>query len=422
MSSRDILSQEEVDALLKFQDDDDDELDSGFELTPEDKDVIGEIGNISMGTAATALFTLLNKKVEITAPTVILTTFQQLMDEHDRPCVLVEVQYIEGVEGRNIFLLKQSDAAIIADLMMGGDGLNPPQELDAIHMSAVGEAMNQMMGSASTSLANIIDHPVNISPPKIEQLTLNNDSLKDWDFDPDQTMVKTSFQMKIDDLLDSYFMQLAPISFVKDLVAKLMGGVDAVDTVEIDDDDWGGSQELNTEPAPMQTPAPQMQMQQPNNQYQQAPQPQPMYPPNQQPYPPNQQPYPPNQQYQQYPPNQQPYPQQPQQFPNPVNVEKAEFPSFGEVPQNTALMNSISLIEDVPLQVTVQLGKTNMPIKDILDLGNGSIVELDKLAGEPVDLLVNGRLIAKGEVVVIDENFGFRVKDIISPAERVKYV
>lgn len=409
MSSRDILSQEEVDALLKIQDDDD--FGSGFDLSAADKDVIGEIGNISMGTAATALFTILNRKVEITAPTVSLTSFQKLVSEYDRPCILVEVEYVAGVEGRNLLIVKQQDAAIIADLMMGGDGLNPPDELNEMHMSAVGEAMNQMMGSASTSLSNIINKPVNISPPITELLTLNSGVLKGRRFNMEEPLAKISFRMRIDGLVDSHIMQLAPIDFVKELVTGLLNNSGAQ------------SKKETAKAAPAQ---PQQQPQQ-QPQVQQEPQPMPQQPMAQQPGPQ----YAPQYQQPPYPAQPYPYPAAPQYppygspqhyIPNPVGVEAAGFPDFGHDLHAASLPNNIQLIEDVPLQVAVQLGKTHMAIKDILELGSGSIIELDKLAGEPVDLLVNGKLVAKGEVVVIDENFGFRVKDIVSPIERLKHV
>lgn len=414
MSSRDILSQEEVDALLRIQDDDD-EIDSGYELTALDKDVIGEIGNISMGTAATALFTILNRKVDITTPTVSLTTFSKIVSEYDRPCVLVEVEYIAGVEGRNILIVKQQDAAIIADLMMGGDGLNPPQEMDMMHMSAVGEAMNQMMGSASTSLSNIINRAVNISPPITEMLSLNSDALKSRNFDMGEPLAKISFRMKIEGLVDSHIMQLAPIPFVKELVETLTGGVMTEPAPAPQPKETPKAAASAPEMVPTPAPQPQPQYQQP------MPEPQ-MMPQYQQPYPPYpQQPYP-QQSYPMYPPQYAAPQPQPHYIPNPVNVEKAAFPDFGQEHAGAGVLNNIQLIEDVPLQVAVQLGKTQMPIKDILELGSGSIIELDKLAGEPVDLLVNGKLVAKGEVVVIDENFGFRVKDIVSPIERLKNI
>lgn len=419
MSSRDILSQEEVDALLKIQDDD--ESDDGAALTALDKDVIGEIGNISMGTAATALFSLLNKKVEITAPTVSMTTFEKLIGEYDRPCIMVEVQYIAGIEGRNILIVKLQDAAIIADLMMGGDGTNPPMDLTEMHLSAVGEAMNQMMGSASTSLANMINRAVNISPPLTDLLTLNSTILKERNLDLEKPLVKISFRMKIDGLVDSHIMQLAPIEFVKEMVAGLTSPsyTEAPAPAKPAEAPKAAEPALQATPQPapaqemppMQQPqmAPPMQQQPPMAPYPQYPYP---YPPEMYPQQPA---YPAPQYYPPYPPQQQPMP-----VSAAVNAEKAVFQDFGQPAGGGILPSNIQIIEDVPLQVAVQLGKTKMAIKDILELGSGSVIELDKSAGEPVDLLVNGKLVAKGEVVVIDENFGFRVKDIVSPAERLK--
>jgi flagellar motor switch protein FliN len=104
-----------------------------------------------------------------------------------------------------------------------------------------------------------------------------------------------------------------------------------------------------------------------------------------------------------------------------VGINPVKFPPLGEsVPYGAG--SNISLLMDVPMTLTVELGRTRQLVRDILGLGEGSIIELDKLAGEPVDLLVNGKLIAKGEVVVIDENFGVRVTDIVSPAERINKV
>ena len=417
MSDDNMLSQEEIDALMnKKQNDDDDDgsnetNNDPFEnLNEEEKDVIGEVNNIAMGSAATALYTILDKKVEITAPEVELIPFKDITEEYDRPCVLVKVEYVEGLEGVNLLIIQKRDAAIIADLMMGGDGTDPDEELSEMHTSAVGEAMNQMMGSASTALSSIIDGVVNISPPNARYLDLNDAVDEDEDlFDPDEELVATSFNLKIGDLVDSTFKQLAPKEFTKNLVATLTGKdsrgltakednkqqeeVSAVAEEKVQETEESTVSQQQTQPEP-----------QPQKQQQQQQQ------------------------------RQQPAAQQPQQGAaaassgnrkvqrdEEVAVQSAQFPDFDEdsaqpLPQN------MELIKDVPLQVTVRLGKSKMKIKDILELGEGSIVELDKLAGEPVDLLVNGKLVAKGEVVVIDESFGFRVKDIISPMERINNI
>ena len=396
MSDDSMLSQEEIDALMNDENNDNDS--SLEKLSEEEKDVIGEVNNIAMGSAATALYTILDQKVEITAPKVELITFEEITKEYDRPCVLVQVEYVEGLEGVNLLIIKEKDAAIIADLMMGGDGKDPDTELSEMHTSAVGEAMNQMMGSASTSLSSIIDGVVNISPPDAEYLDLN-DALDDEEeyFAPDKTLVATSFNLKIGDLVDSRFKQLAPLDFTKKLVATLTdnndGGLTAKDENKQQKEVSAVTEErVSNDSAENAT--------QQNNQQQFAGQ-----------------------------------TQQPSgaaastgnnrnsgvQRQDEVAVQSAQFPDFD---QNSAqpLPQNMELIKDVPLQATVRLGKTRMKIKDILELGEGSIVELDKLAGEPVDLLVNGKLVAKGEVVVIDENFGFRVKDIISPMERINNI
>ena len=417
MSDDNMLSQEEIDALMNDKQDDDEDAGSNettndpFEnLNEEEKDVIGEVNNIAMGSAATALYTILDKKVEITAPEVELIPFKDITEEYDRPCVLVKVEYVEGLEGVNLLIIQKRDAAIIADLMMGGDGTDPDEELSEMHTSAVGEAMNQMMGSASTALSSIIDGVVNISPPNARYLDLNDAVDEDEDlFDPDEELVATSFNLKIGDLVDSTFKQLAPKEFTKNLVATLTGKdsrgltakednkqqeeVSAVAEEKVQETEESTVSQQQTQPEP-----------QPQKQQQQQQQ------------------------------RQQPAAQQPQQGAaaassgnrkvqrdEEVAVQSAQFPDFDEdsaqpLPQN------MELIKDVPLQVTVRLGKSKMKIKDILELGEGSIVELDKLAGEPVDLLVNGKLVAKGEVVVIDESFGFRVKDIISPMERINNI
>ncbi|RCW47680.1 MULTISPECIES: flagellar motor switch phosphatase FliY [unclassified Halanaerobium] len=388
------LSQEEIDALMNSQEEEED----GEEiLTSEEIDVIGEIGNISMGSSATALSTLLDKKVEITAPEVKVIKFQEVIDEYDRPCVLVRVKYIKGLEGVNLLVINTEDAAIIADLMMGGDGISGVDEdsLNDIYISAVGEAMNQMMGSASTAMSNILDEIVNISPPAAEYIELNDvlKSDEDW-FKADEEVVVTSFNLKVGDLIDSTFKQISSLAFVKELADSLLHEGEGLIDKTIDEEklaeeakeevDMSAKRELQnslgetssaaeSSPTDQQRSAASSRKQTKNRNVKKE---------------------------------------------ETVAVQTAQFPEFDEQ-ISQPLPNNMELIKDVPLEVTVRLGKTSMKIREILELGDGSIIELDKLAGEPVDLLVNGKLVAKGEVVVIDENFGFRVKDIISPAERL---
>ena len=209
-------------------------------LTDVEKDAIGEIANINMGSSATTLFSLVNHKVDITTPTVELANWDSVVSNYERPCVFITIKYTIGVDGSNVLILKEHDVMVITDLMMGGDGTNTEGEVGELQLSAISEAMNQMMGAAATSLSTMIGQKVDISPPVA--------TLEDFaDQDPGKisefltgTFVKISFQMKIGDLVDSMLMQLYPIDFAKSLY----------DTFSM-----GGSSE--PEPAPASAPAPQ---------------------------------------------------------------------------------------------------------------------------------------------------------------------
>ena len=223
------LSQDEIDALMNDQEDEESAAagSDDFNLNSEEIDVIGEVNNIAMGSSATALSTLLDEKVDITTPEVDVKTFQQLIEEYDRPCVLVKVEYVEGIEGLSLLVIDTEDAAVIADLMMGGDGLEGMDQemLNEISLSAVGEAMNQMMGAASTAMSNILDELVNISPPTAEFIDLDDviEEGRDW-FDPDEQIVVTSFNLKVGEVIDSSFKQISSYKFVKNLAESLLGG------------------------------------------------------------------------------------------------------------------------------------------------------------------------------------------------------
>ncbi len=374
----DALSQEEINALLNNQDEG---VEAADNLTELEKDALGEMANISMGSAATALYGLLNQKVEITTPRVSLNTVDKLVDSYSRPCVVVDVQYVEGLKGSNQLILNEKDAAVITDLMMGGDGSEPPKDLSELHISAVSEAMNQMMGSASTSMSDFFEGgKINISPPKAELLELTSDVFNLEGVEEEDEIIQVVFDINIGNLIDSQIIQVMTIEFAKKLAGAIMGG---------------GVEEA--EDSSVQSQAQQSSQTQPQNRAQAAaPQNQAMQQSMRQSM-------------------QQPRQEMPQQN---HEVQQVEFNELGNGQLNS-LNNDIRLIQDVTLELTVRLGKTRMPIKDILELGPGSVIELDRLAGEAIDLLVNGKLIAKGEVVVIDENFGFRVTDIVSSAERI---
>jgi flagellar motor switch protein FliN len=271
--------------------------------------------------------------------------------QFNAPAVIVSIDYTEGLDGRNVFLLSIRDASVVADLMMGGEG-TPSEELSELHTSAIAEAMNQMMGSASTAMAEMAGRRVDISAPQIQVLDLAVETSFE-ELGITSAMVRTSFQLRVGELLDTTLMQLMPIDFAHSLVSGLMqpaapAAPAPAEPVAAEDE----SRHLHALPAP------------------------------------------------------------------PV-AQPVTFPSLDDVPADPG-GSDISLLLDVPLQVTVELGRTQLKIRNVLELVPGSIIELDKLAGEPVDVLVNGKPIARGEVVVIDEEFGVRITDVASHAKRLR--
>lgn len=402
-----MLSQEEIEALLRGEslDNSDSATETTTDGTPlrvEDylssieQDALGEVGNISFGSSATALSALLGQKVDITTPVVSMINRNRLEEEFPQPYVAVQVEYTTGLSGMNLLVIKQSDAAIIADLMLGGDGLNPNQDMSEIQLSAVQEAMNQMMGSAATSMSTVFNKKVDISPPTIDILNISqnegNERIPDEDL-----LVKVSFRLKIGELIDSNLMQLFPLEFGKKIVKTLLN----------EEQEESVSQPQVQQPVVQE--APPVAQQQPVSSQQSVYQQPPVY--EQQAATTYQEPT--NYNYGM------PAYQPPQQ---PVNVQQAQFASFENTNMTQHEARNLNMLLDIPLQVTVELGRTKHSVKEILQLASGSIIELDKLAGEPVDILVNSRLIAKGEVVVIDENFGVRITDIMSQSERLNHL
>lgn len=368
-----MLSQEEINALLGNMNTGSSSTQTGNDavLSPEEKDAIGEISNICMGTAATTLYSLVNQKVLITTPVVEITNWEKLTSEYAKPCVFINILYKEGIDGNNVLILKEDDVKVITDLMMGGDGLNPAPELTDLHFSAICEAMNQMMGSSATSLSSMLNCKIDISPPDAELVDMagNIDAAKNSDF-LDKDFVRVTFRMTIGELVDSTIMQLYPIQFAKELYKKFSGEPEEV-------------KEETPPPAPQPEPKPQP-VPQPQPQPQSA-MGQPMMGQS----------------------------MMPQMMQPDVNVQNVQFQAFNPVMNPALQQENIDLIMDVPLEVSVVLGRTKKSIKEILEFAPGTIIELDKLAGEPIDVMVNQKLVAKGEVVVIEESFGIRITEII---------
>lgn len=390
-----MLSQEEINALLGgVSDDDSGPTDvGGITLSDDEKDAIGEISNICMGTAATTLYSLVNQKVVITTPVVKITNWEDLTGSYAKPCVFINIFYREGIDGNNVLILKEDDVKIITDLMMGGDGLNPADELSEIHLSAICEAMNQMMGSSATSLSSMLNRKVDISPPEADLVDMAGeiDTDKVSQFMTGE-FAQVTFRMTIGDLVDSTIMQLYPLDFAKELYSIFST------------DDNNKKEEAGSAPAatPQPSPAPS------------APQPEP------------QQSQPMGGQQMM---GGQPMMNQPMMGGQPmmnqpmmgmqmmggqdVNVQNVQFQAFNPIVNPALQQENIDLIMDVPLEVSVVLGRTRKSIKEILEFSPGTIIELDKLAGEPIDVMVNQKLVAKGEVVVIEESFGIRITEII---------
>ena len=443
----------------------------GEVLTDVEKDAIGEVANISMGSSATTLYSLVNRKVNITTPVVTLATWKTLLDSYEKPCVFIQIKYTQGLDGTNILVLKEHDVKVITDLMMGGDGTNTDGELGELHLSAISEAMNQMMGSAATSLSTLLQTVIDISPPESSLFDLTE--VKDGkEISPflGGTFVKIAFRMQIDDLVDSTIMQLYPIDFAKKLVetfintqmssldgtveeqptqvknsaseqnmqgsAAMAGTTDHMTQPGMDSMGQQGSMNMNgmnqmgmnpmgnmgmnqmgSTPMGMngmnqmggmnmsQMGMNQTGMNQMGNMNGMNPMgntPMGMNGMNQM-----------GNMNGMGMMNQMGMMGMPGQNVQNVNVQPAQFQSFSNDNTGMTGQENIGLIKDVPLEVTVELGRTTKSISDILDFSPGTIIELDRIAGEPIDVLVNGKFVAKGEVVVIEESFGVRITEII---------
>ena len=331
-------------------------------LSDAEKDALGEVGNICMGTCSTTLSTLLGKRVTITTPNVIVCQPEEFLNEFEKPIVVAEISYTHGAEGKNIFILKKEDALLITDLLMGNDGSSSKEELSEYYLSATSEVMNQMVGSAATALADIMRTHINISSPKVNEVS-KEDNYKGVDF-INEVLIRTSFRMEIEGLLVSNIMNLMSFDFGKKLAEVLING---------------GNEKTN-EDVPQQ------------NQSEDRMPPDPIA----------------NKKDKQH-----------TEDKSRVALKAVKYQSFDSKDeadlQKTGLVsqNNIDIIMEVPLQVTVVLGRSKKSIKEILELGAGSVVVLERFAGEMVDVLVNGKMIARGEVVVVDDNYGVRITEIM---------
>ncbi len=337
------------------------------ELTEAEIDALREVGNISMGAAATVLSDMLDKRVSITTPQFRLVSNMGAKEELSVSSVAVHVQYLDGFEGENLLILKEEDSKIISGLMMGEELEQLEEELNEIQLSAVSEAMNQMMGSAATAMADLFNLPVQISPPGTFYKTLGKDpSGLDLLENTSTNLIEISFHMEIGNLIDSNLVQLIPVSFGKKMAGQLLGGYSIM----------GGevpSQEGVQEEVPL---APEGEVPSPLD-------------------------------------------QEGKEVPLSSRAEPVAGGGYQEeemVPQSFMEAmegdENIDLIRDIPVKITSIMGNARIKLKDLVELGQGSVVELDRVEGEPVDILANGKLVGRGEVVVVDEHFGIRVTEI----------
>ena len=354
----DKLTQEEIDALMSGNAAPSEEIVE--ELTQDEKDIIGEVGNISMSQAATTLSALLNKEVKITTPRVTQSTLGEILSESDYPKVVTSIDFKYGLDGSNMLMIDVPDAIIIADLMMGNDGTDvADNEFGELELSAVGEAMNQMIGTASTAMATMFGRTIDIQPPKVDVLKKGQSGIHEGR--ENERIVSISFDLNVEGLINSRIAQLYTEDTVREINKIMLS--DTAETLA------NREVPVKEEPA-VSEPAP-------------APPPQ-----------------------------------------APVEKVQVQTPDFQELTDQgiSDVPRNLDLIMDVPLEFTVVLGKSRRTIKDILSLGAGSVVELDKMTDEPLEILVNGKLVAEGEVVVINESFGIRITNIMSKEERVRNI
>ena len=390
------------------------EKDANVEFSSYEIDAVGEILNISMGSAATAVSELLNAKVWITTPQVSVVKAADLNYDRLEPAICVKIVYVSGISGQNMMVLKQDDVQLILNQLMGNPlVVSPDFEFDEMNISAVSEVMNQMMGASATALSDLLGISVDISTPTpylIEQTNFCQLA----ELDPDETIVAVTFNLSVDGVMNSEFMSVMSVDLAKSLSDKMIE--------KFHGDEAEAQPAKQPDPAPAAQPAPAAPQSAP------APAPQPAAPapqsapaqgmaqpqqpaPGAYPYPPQGQPAYPGYGYQNqyaaygaYPP---PVP--------PVNIQNAQLHQFDAMDFGlpTDQQDNLKLLMGVPLEISVEIGTAKRKVKDILEFTQGTILALERQAGAPVDVVVNGNLIARGDVVVIDDNFAVRITEIV---------
>lgn len=458
-------------------------------------DAIGEIMNISLGSSATAVSTLLGTKVNITTPIVQVLTKDDFDFQDLEPAVGVEISYVKGLSGKSVMLFSRNDVRVIVSMMMGAEIPEEEFVMDEINASAIREAMNQMMGASATALSEFLGTTVDISTPISYEIDDGN-AFKDKYFDGSEDSVVIRFTLEIEGKLSSEFINIMSV----DLVKRLLEPFKAQFGIEDDDDEYIPSEEPAApveapqaevqEAAPAESPAevPQAAKSGPIDQAQadallasllqaqaeegSAEAAQPVSSDNAAPVE-NQ---PPKQEAQATPVQPTPEAAPAQAAPAPAQSIPQAAPAPQAIPQGMVMggmmdpmtmqlitqmqqsqtqmmelmremqsgksskaapaepsiikpLNSKEFLDDtegkeenasnrellmkVPLEISVEIGRTRKLVKDILEFTQGSLVVLDKMAGEQADLYVNGECIAKGDIVVVEDNFGIRITEIL---------
>lgn len=387
--SKEALTQDEIDALLK-KDAPPVEVGVALPLSPTEEAALTDTLTLALEAGARALGTLLGQNAELRPPS-LSGERPQRATEGVGTAILARIEYTQGITGLIFAQISEWDALAIADLLIGGDGRGARQ-LGEVELSALGEAISQMAGASATELSGHLGQRILFSSPEVLSGSDAPGAIE-TDFGTEEALIKVSSQLVIGDLVDSELLWLMAPAVGKQLArATPPAAIPEPPPLPGPRMDSAGPRIDSTVPrggfAPPAGPPP-------------FSDPRLAGPPTTG--------LPPVPAAAGYPPPQVP----------PVAVQPVNFGALDRAVPSSEVQN-IGLIMDVPLELTVELGRTRRQIKDILALGPGSLIELDKLAGEAVDVLVNGKLVAKGEVVVIDENFGVRITDILSPAERVK--
>ena len=422
-------------------------------LSAMEIDAIGEILNISLGASATAVSIMLDARVDITTPKVSVQARDEFEFSNIKPAICVEITYVEGLEGKNIMLLKRQDVKAIIEMLMGMDIPDEEFVMDEMNISAICEVMNQMMGASATALSELLDMPVNISTPKPHEVD-SVEEFKEEFFADEEEMVVIHFDLKIEDKMQSEFLNVMPIKLAKKLVSGFLAEMGAAPAEAAPAETPAPAAEIaaqpaaapitesapaaaetpaapapapaaETAPAPAaaETPAAPAPAQAVPAQPIQADPAQPVMPamtaaPVQQT---QMDPGVVNNMMQMMDMMRQSMDMQRQMMqqqieqshaPRRLKVHAAPQPNLNGQ-EETNPDENLDLIMDVPMEVSVEIGRTQKYVKDILDLNKGSLVVLDKLAGDQVDLYVNGQCIAKGDVVVVDDNFGIRITEIL---------